>query len=127
MANQQENLNRSFVDGDLTNVSHDSTTLATGHGVAFGAGSHDNVAAGAGGIAAHGNVTQADHGGVALDGSGVGGPIATNSFNSVVAGGGVDHTNAGQGNIGVNADGSVGGLASTPRTTPTPWWTTAAA
>ena len=37
MANQQENLNRSFVNGDITNISDDDQTIATGHGVAFGA------------------------------------------------------------------------------------------
>jgi hypothetical protein len=111
MANQQENLNRSFVNGDITNISDDDTTVATGHGVAFGAGAHGNAAAGDGGIASLGNVTQADHGGVAADGSFIGGPVATNPVNSIVAGGGVDHSVAGQGNVGINADHSVGGLA----------------
>jgi len=111
MANQQENLNRSFVNGDITNISDDDQTIATGHGVAFGAGAHGNASAGDGGIASLGNVTQADHGGVAAAGSFIGGPVATNPVNSIVAGGGVDHSNAGQGNIGVNADGSLGGLS----------------
>lgn len=111
MADQQQNLNRSLVNGDITNVSDDDTTIATGGSTAFGAGSSGNAAAGAGGIASLGGVTQADHGAVVAQDSFLGGPVATNPVNSITAGGGVDHSNAGQGNIGINADGSVGGLA----------------
>ena len=62
------------INGDIGVVQNNDTTIATGNATAFGAGSHDNASAGAGGIAAGGDVAQADHGGVVAQGSGSGDP-----------------------------------------------------
>jgi hypothetical protein len=39
------NTNRSYINGDVDLTEDNDTTIATGHGTAFGAGAHDNVAA----------------------------------------------------------------------------------
>jgi hypothetical protein len=66
------NNNGGVINGDITVAQDNDTTIATGNATAFGAGSHDNASAGAGGIAAGGDVAQADHGGVVAQGSGSG-------------------------------------------------------
>jgi hypothetical protein len=64
--------NGEVINGDVLVAQDNDTTTATGNATAFGAGSHGNVAAGPGGIAAGGNVTQADHVAVVAQGSGSG-------------------------------------------------------